>query len=64
MIAGGDPPAIYAPFSSRGYRYYAARGLSQELDDLVARDGIDLADFQLVDPSVNKVPYFYHDVHE
>ena len=45
MIAGGDPPAIYAPFSSRGYRYYAARGLSQELDDLVARDNIDLADF-------------------
>lgn len=45
MIAGGDPPAIYAPFSSRGYRYYAARGLSQELDDFVARDNIALADF-------------------
>jgi len=45
MIAGGDPPAIYAPFSSRGYRYYAARGLSQELDDLVARDNLDLTDF-------------------
>lgn len=45
MIAGGDPPAIYAPFSSRGYRYYAARGLSQELDDLVARDNINLDDF-------------------
>ncbi len=45
MIAGGDPPAIYAPFSSRGYRYYAARGLSQELDDLVARDNVKLDDF-------------------
>ncbi len=45
MIAGGDPPAIYAPFSSRGYRYYAARGLSQELDDLVARDNFNLDDF-------------------
>jgi len=31
MIASGDPPAIYAPFSDRGYRYYAARGLSQPL---------------------------------
>jgi len=45
MIAGGDPPALYAPFSSRGYRYYAARGLSQELDDFVARDNFDLSDF-------------------
>lgn len=45
MIAAGDPPAIYAPFSTRGYRYYAARGLSQELDDFVARDNIALADF-------------------
>lgn len=45
MIAAGDPPAIYAPFSNRGYRYYAARGLSQELDDLVARDNLDLNDF-------------------
>src|SRR5262249_28224587 len=32
MIASGAPPAIYAPFSDRGYRYYAARGLSQSLD--------------------------------
>ncbi len=45
MIAAGDPPAIYAPFSNRGYRYYAARGLSQELDDLVVRDNVDLTDF-------------------
>nr|HMN31325.1 extracellular solute-binding protein [Caldilineaceae bacterium] len=45
MIASGDPPAIYAPFSNRGYRYYAARGLSQELDDFVARDNIDLNNF-------------------
>lgn len=45
MIASGDPPAIYAPFSNRGYRYYAARGLSQELDDFVARDNIKLDDF-------------------
>jgi multiple sugar transport system substrate-binding protein len=45
MIASGDPPAIYAPFSNRGYRYYAARGLSQELDDFVTRDNIDLKDF-------------------
>ena len=45
MIAGGDPPAIYAPFSNRGYRYYAARGLSQELDGFVERDGMDLSDF-------------------
>jgi len=45
MIAGGDPPAIYAPFSSRGYRYYAARGLSQDLDDFVARDNVDLTNF-------------------
>jgi len=45
MFAAGDPPAIYAPFSSRGYRYYAARGLSQELDDFVARDNFDLSVF-------------------
>jgi ABC-type glycerol-3-phosphate transport system substrate-binding protein len=45
MIASGDPPAIYAPFSDRGYRYYAARGLSQSLDDFVARDKFDLSDF-------------------
>ncbi len=45
MIASGDPPAIYAPFSNRGYRYYAAKGLSQPLDDLVARDNVDLKDF-------------------
>ncbi len=45
MIAGGDPPAIYAPFSTRGYRYYAARGLSQELDEFVARDNLKLDDF-------------------
>jgi len=45
MIASGDPPAIYAPFSDRGYRYYAARGLSQPLDDFVARDKFDLTDF-------------------
>ena len=45
MIASGDPPAIYAPFSDRGYRYYAARGLSQPLDDFVARDKFDLSDF-------------------
>lgn len=45
MIAAGDPPAIYAPFSDRGYRYYASRGLSQELDDFVARDKVDLKDF-------------------
>lgn len=45
MIASGDPPAIYAPFSNRGYRYYAARGLSQELDDFVARDNLSLDDF-------------------
>jgi multiple sugar transport system substrate-binding protein len=45
MIASGDPPAIYAPFSDRGYRYYAARGLSQPLDDYVARDKLDLSDF-------------------
>ena len=45
MIAAGDPPAIYAPFSTRGYRYYAAKGLSQPLDDLVARDNVDLTDF-------------------
>jgi multiple sugar transport system substrate-binding protein len=45
MIAAGDPPAIYAPFSDRGYRYYAARGLSQPLDDFVARDKMDLSDF-------------------
>jgi multiple sugar transport system substrate-binding protein len=45
MIAGGDPPAIYAPFSTRGYRYYAARGLSQELDGFVERDNVDLSNF-------------------
>jgi multiple sugar transport system substrate-binding protein len=45
MIASGDPPAIYAPFSNRGYRYYAARGLSQELDDFIARDNVNLDDF-------------------
>ncbi|MEZ4659550.1 MAG: extracellular solute-binding protein [Caldilineaceae bacterium] len=45
MIASGDPPAIYAPFSNRGYRYYAARGLSQELDDFAARDSVNLDDF-------------------
>lgn len=45
MIAAGDPPAIYAPFSNRGYRYYASKGLSQELDDFVARDNMDLTDF-------------------
>jgi multiple sugar transport system substrate-binding protein len=45
MIASGDPPAIYAPFSDRGYRYYAARGLSQPLDDFVVRDKLDLSDF-------------------
>jgi multiple sugar transport system substrate-binding protein len=45
MIASGDPPAIFAPFSSRGYRYYAAKGLSQELDDFVAADKLDLSDF-------------------
>lgn len=45
MIAAGDPPAIYAPFSDRGYRYYASRGLSQPLDDFVARDKLDLSDF-------------------
>lgn len=47
MIAAGDPPAIYAPFSTRGYRYYAARGLSQELDDFVARDNVKLDDFHV-----------------
>ena len=45
MIAAGDPPAIYAPFSDRGYRYYADKGLSQPLDDFVARDKLDLSDF-------------------
>ncbi|MFN8443653.1 MAG: sugar ABC transporter substrate-binding protein [Caldilineaceae bacterium] len=45
MIASGDPPAIYAPFSSRGYRYYAARGLSQELDELATRDNLKLDNF-------------------
>jgi len=45
MIAGGDPPAIYAPFSARGYRYYAAKGLSQPLDDFIARDKVDMTDF-------------------
>jgi len=45
MIASGDPPAIYAPFSDRGYRYYAAKGLSQPLDEFVARDKLDLSDF-------------------
>jgi multiple sugar transport system substrate-binding protein len=45
MIASGDPPAIYAPFSTRGYRYYAARGLSQELDEFVKADNLDLSDF-------------------
>lgn len=45
MIASGDPPAIYAPFSTRGYRYYAAKGLSQELDDFVKADNMDLSDF-------------------
>lgn len=45
MIAAGDPPAIYAPFSDRGYRYYAARGLSQELDEFVNADNMDLSDF-------------------
>ena len=45
MIASGDPPAIYAPFSTRGYRYYAAKGLSQELDDFVNGDNMDLSDF-------------------
>lgn len=46
MVAAGDPPAIYAPFSDRGYRYYASKGLSQPLDDFVAADGMDLSDFQ------------------
>ena len=45
MIAAGDPPAIYAPFSDRGYRYYADKGLSQPLDDFVKRDNMDLSDF-------------------
>jgi multiple sugar transport system substrate-binding protein len=45
MIASGDPPAIYAPFSDRGYRYYASKGLSQELDEFVERDNVDLSDF-------------------
>jgi multiple sugar transport system substrate-binding protein len=45
MIASGDPPAIYAPFSTRGYRYYAAKGLSQELDSFVEADKMDLSDF-------------------
>lgn len=45
MIASGDPPAIYAPFSDRGYRYYAAKGLSQELDSYVKRDNVNLSDF-------------------
>ena len=45
MIAAGDPPAIYAPFSARGYRYYAAKGLSQPLDDFINRDKVDLTDF-------------------
>ncbi|MFN8490367.1 MAG: substrate-binding domain-containing protein [Caldilineaceae bacterium] len=45
MIASGDPPAIYAPFSNRGYRYYAAKGLSQELDDFATRDNLNLKDF-------------------
>lgn len=45
MIASGDPPAIYAPFSDRGYRYYAAKGLSQSIDDLATRDNLDLKDF-------------------
>ena len=44
LIASGDPPAIYAPFSDRGYRYYAAKGLSQELDTFVARDKVNLQD--------------------
>jgi multiple sugar transport system substrate-binding protein len=46
MVASGDPPAIYAPFSDRGYRYYASKGLSQPLDDFVAADNMDLTDFQ------------------
>jgi len=45
MIASGDPPAIYAPFSDRGYRYYAAKGLSQDLDSFVKRDNVNLDDF-------------------
>ncbi|HEV8635997.1 MAG TPA: sugar ABC transporter substrate-binding protein [Chloroflexota bacterium] len=45
MIASGDPPAIYAPFSDRGYRYYAAKGLSQELDSFIKRDNVKLDDF-------------------
>ncbi len=45
MVAAGDPPAIYAPFSDRGYRYYADKGLSQPLDEFVKRDQVDLSDF-------------------
>ena len=44
MIASGDPPAIFAPFMNRGYRFYAARDLSQELDEFVKRDNVDLTD--------------------
>lgn len=45
LIAAGTPPALWFPAANRGYRFYAARGLTQELDSLINRDKFELSDF-------------------
>jgi multiple sugar transport system substrate-binding protein len=45
LLAAGTPPALWFPAGGRGYRYYAARGQTEVLDDLIARDKYDLSDF-------------------
>jgi multiple sugar transport system substrate-binding protein len=45
LVLAGTPPALWWPGGARGYRYYASRGLLQELDAYVGRDRYDLSDF-------------------
>ncbi len=45
LIASGDPPAIWYPAGSFGYRHYAAQGLLMDVEGELARRRVDLSDF-------------------
>ena len=45
LLAAGTAPALWFPAATRGYRYHAALKQTEPLDDLIARDKVDLSTF-------------------
>ena len=45
LLAGGTPPSLWFAGANVGYRYWAAKGMIENFDPLIARDKYDLKQF-------------------